>query len=140
MSLIFVGNVLAQENSTEENKEVFVPVEVPAMFPGGRAAFYQFVTENRNYPEEAFQKGIEGRVLVQFVVNEEGKILHDSIKIVQGVHPLLNEEVVRIMKLSPDWEPGQITQGGKKVMQRIILPITFQIDNEKKKSKKGKRN
>jgi protein TonB len=74
-----------------------------------------------NYPEEAAQNGIKGRVYVKFVVNSKGQLV--NAEIFKGVHPDLDNEALRVIKSSPLWEPG--IQSGVKVSVTYIFPINF---------------
>lgn len=90
-------------------------------FPGGETKLLRFVNKTREYPKEAYEKGIEGRVICSFVVAADGSIC--LIQIMRGVEKTLNEEAIRIIKSMPKWEPGKID--GKPVPVRVIYPIPF---------------
>jgi TonB family protein len=75
------------------------------------------------YPESAAEKGLQGRVIVKFVVNQEGYV--ESANIMRGINPDLDEEVVRIIKSSPIWKPAE--QGGQHVSQQFVIPVNFKI-------------
>jgi len=127
-------NIQAQENKLQG--DIYMIVEVPAEFPGGMDSFYQFVMDSLIYPEEARKQSYEGIVFVQFIINEFGSVVHDSIKVVRGVHPLLDKEVIRVIKLSPDWSPAQLVKGGKEVSQLFVFPVRFSLKENRKKGKK----
>ena len=97
-------------------------------FPGGDAALMSFLKENIRYPEEAREKGIQGRVRVSFLVCRDGSIA--DVKIVQQLHPLLDAEAVRVVKLMPKWE----NQG--KTRERFDLPISFSLEKDSVSSEK----
>ena len=80
-----------------------MPDQMPE-FPGGMQAMMKFLTTNIKYPVEAQKKGVSGRVIVQFVIMEDGTL--DQAKVVRGVDPLLDEEALRVVKLMPKWKPG----------------------------------
>ena len=103
--------------------EIWHIVEEPATPPGGYQKFYQLVGENLRYPAEAREARIQGKVYVQFIVDKDGSL--KDIKVVKGIGGGCDEEVVRVLKLSPKWSPPK--QRGKPVRQRIILPITFNL-------------
>ena len=87
----------------------------------------QFIQDNMIYPPEAVKDKIEGRVITQFVINEDGSI--GQAKVVRGVHPLLDEEVLRIVSLLPKFMPAK--QNGKCIKVVYTLPITFILrDND----------
>ena len=90
-------------------------------FPGGETKFVRYINKTREYPKEAYEKGIEGRVICSFVVNSDGSI--SNIQILRGVEKSLNNEAVRIISKMPDWVPGKID--GQNVPVRVIHPIGF---------------
>ena len=119
------GQYVKPDERTSESKIYSIVAEQPQP-EGGMGKFYRFINNEMNYPEEAIKAGIEGRVFVQFVVDEEGNIPQESIKVVQGVHPLLDEETVRLISISDPWEPGK-KENGDPAAVRMILPITFKL-------------
>ena len=92
-------------------------------FPGGQQALLDFLRQNVNYPEQAKKDSIEGRVVVGFVIDTDGSITDP--KIVKSVHPLLDAEALRVVKLMPKWEPG--SENGTPVKVKYNLPISFKI-------------
>lgn len=106
---------------------VFTVVEHQPEPPNGIREFYQFIGDNIKYPTEARKAGIEGKVFVQFVVNEYGELT--DIKTLKGIGRGCDEEAMRVIEESPAWNPG-ITNG-KAVNVRMVLPITFKLDNDK---------
>lgn len=88
-------------------KEVFEYdfVEVKPSFPGGNEALLDYINKNRQYPSEAYEQGIEGRVTCSFVVNSNGNISH--IKVIRGCHKSLNMEAMRLLSEMPSWHPGR---------------------------------
>lgn len=116
----------AYTKSNEELKktnEIFAVVEKQPEFPGGNNALMRFLSDNINYPTEAQEKGIQGRVVCNFVVERDGSI--SDVKIVRGVDPLLDKESVRILQSMPKWNPG--TQKGEKVRVKYTLPVVFRL-------------
>ena len=107
-----------------EQGEVFLAVEEQPMFPGGMEAMMKFLQANVKYPEQAQSNGMQGRVIVQFVVNKDGSISNDTI--VRSVDPLLDAEALRVVRSMPNWTPGK--QRGKEVRVRFTLPVTFRLD------------
>lgn len=99
-----------------------IPEEMPK-FPGGDKALIEFLQKNVKYPVEAQKKGVEGRVVVNFVVEKDGSLT--EIKTVRSVDPLLDEEAVRVVSAMPKWEPGK--QKGKPVRVRFNVPISFKL-------------
>ena len=107
----------------------FTVVDVKPKFQGGdEATFTNWMATQLKYPEEAKKDGIQGRVIVQFIVSEKGKV--ENVKIVRGVHDLLDKEAYRVISQSPDWEPGK--HEGKPVIVRYTFPVIFQLAGKKK--------
>jgi len=106
-----------------EESRIHVVVERMPEFPGGEAAMNQFINRTIRYPVIAQENGIQGRVVVQFVVNTDGKIV--DVEVVRGVEESLDQEAVRVVKAMPPWNPGR--QGGKNVRVKYTLPIRFRI-------------
>ncbi|MDE6218191.1 MAG: energy transducer TonB [Muribaculaceae bacterium] len=96
-------------------------VQEKPSFPGGDGKFMEFINANRNYPQEAYKKGIQGRVTCSFVVNTDGSVSH--IQVLRSVAPSLNEEAVRILRMMPTWHPGRIN--GQTVPVRVIRSVPF---------------
>ena len=116
----------AQNTDTPCGK-VFQVVEQMPQFPGGQAAMMKFIADSLRYPSVACENRIEGRVVVQFVVDCEGNILNPLV--VWSVDPLLDREAIRLVKLMPKWTPG--TQNGKPVNVIGLVPVIFKLHEEK---------
>ena len=97
----------------------------PAQFPGGMAKFYEYVSRKIRYPKDAKKLGIEGKVYVSFIVEKDGSIPSDSVKVVKGLFESCDMEAVRVIRASPDWIPGRSPDNQEAAPQRMILPITF---------------
>lgn len=110
-----------QEESDEG--EIFEVVEQNPAFPGGDQALMAWLTKNLKYPASAQENNIQGRVLVQFVVNKDGSIVDP--KILRGADPALDKEAMRVVSAMPKWTPGK--QRGKTVRVRYTLPVTFRL-------------
>jgi protein TonB len=93
------------------------------MFPGGDKALMQYLQKNLKYPAQAQENNIQGRVMVQFVVNKDGSIVEP--KIIRPVDPSLDKEAIRVVSSMPKWTPGK--QRGKNVRVRFTLPVTFRL-------------
>lgn len=104
----------------------FVSMETPPSYPGGIAKFYQFLGENIKYPEEAEKEKIQGNVFVSFTVEKDGSL--NDIKVDRKLGYGTDEEAVRVLKLSPKWNPGQ--QAGKPVRVKYNIPIKFSLGNK----------
>jgi len=105
-------------------EKVFDVVEQMPEFPGGAEALMQFLAANVCYPEAAFKTGAQGRVLVQFIVDTEGRV--NNAKVVKKVNDDLDAEAIRVIGSMPRWKPGM--QNGKAVRVKYTLPITFRLE------------
>jgi TonB family protein len=105
--------------------EVFVVVEKMPAYPGGDAALFKYIYENVKYPPEAKEQGIQGKVILRFMVTSDGAV--EDITVIRGVHPLLDAEAIRVMSIMPLWIPG--TQGGKPVNVWYSVPISFTLSS-----------
>lgn len=117
-----VVTVFEQEEEVVE-EEVFTIVENMPEFPGGQAKLFEYLGKSIKYPPAAKANGISGKVYVNFEVGKDGKIT--NVKILRGVHDLLDEEAKRVVKAMPAWKPGK--QRGKAVKVSYNLPINFQL-------------
>ncbi len=106
---------------TVVEESVYTVVERMPQFPGGEAALQKFLSTEMRYPELCKIEGIEGKVYVQFVVRENGKL--SDFNVLRSPNPELSKEALRILKKSPDWIPG--SQNGINVPVRFNLPIRF---------------
>ena len=127
----------AQETNTEIKKDPFVFVENPPEYPGGDKARLSFLSENIHYPKDAIDAGIQGNIYVQFIIEKDGSV--SNVKILRGITPSMDKEVIRVIKLMPKWKPG--TQKGRAVRAQFNMPVRFILedDNPKKMTKKEKR-
>ena len=92
-------------------------------FPSGEEAFYKYLSENITYPQQAKDAGIQGRVVVGFVVMDDGSIV--NVEVVRGIGGGCDEEAVRVVKAMPKWKPA--IYNGKPVNVHYSLPITFKL-------------
>ena len=111
----------------EQNPEYFDVVEQMPEFPGGAQALFGFVAKNIRYPKAAEDAGIQGRVIVTFVVMKDGSI--GEVKVAKGVSPELDGEAVRCVKSMPKWKPGM--QKGQAVNVKFTMPISFALPDSK---------
>lgn len=112
------------QDSTKENSEIFFDlVDTPPSPVGGLEAWQRHLSDNLTYPTSARMKGIQGTVLVSFIVNTDGTI--EAIELVQGIGGGCDEEAIRTIKISPNWTPGMIK--GKAVRTRMKIPISFKL-------------
>ncbi|MCA1750463.1 MAG: TonB family protein [Cryomorphaceae bacterium] len=103
--------------------EVFDFVEVMPEFVGGQQAFQDYLARNLRYPGIAREAGIQGTVFVAFVVEADGRIT--EVQVVRSVHPILDEEAVRVISQMPPWQPGLQHQSPVRV--RFTLPVGFRL-------------
>lgn len=107
-----------------DNEQAFEMVDEQASFQGGGpAGFMQWIQANLVYPADAKEKGITGRVVLQFTVNSSGEV--GDAKVIVSASPSLDSETIRVLQLSPKWEPAKIS--GKPVKQLLVLPVTFAL-------------
>ena len=113
-----------QTLSTSSNEEcVFVVVESAPEFPGGMSELMKFLQKNIKYPTVAQQAGVQGKVIVEFVVKKDGSV--SDIKVVRSVNPELDAEAMRVISIMPKWKPGE--QRGKAVDAKYEMPIVFRL-------------
>lgn len=115
--------IAAPEEEPEDQKKIHVIVEKMPEFKGGAEAMNNFLVRNIKYPLIAQENNIQGRVICQFVVNSDGRIV--DVEVVRGVEASLDAEAVRVIKSMPPWTPGK--QGGKNVRVKYTLPIRFKL-------------
>ena len=116
-------NLYAITEITKQEGDVFMIVEETARPVGGMAAFYEFLTKEIKYPAEARRMGIEGKVFIEFIINTDGSI--SDVKPVRGIGGGCDEEAVRVISLSQNWEPGK--QRGEVIRQRMLMPVVFNL-------------
>jgi TonB family protein len=118
----------------DPQKEVFMVVEVMPQHPGGTKGLQKYLSENIKYPPEAQKKGIQGKVFVGFVIDENGNVT--DAKVVRSVDPLIDAEALRVVNGMQKWTPGK--QRGKAVKVAFTLPINFAL-NDKAEASDGAR-
>ena len=109
----------------EKEPEVYMNVEQMPQFPGGDRELLNFLHSNIRYPQIALENGIQGRVVLKFVINADGSV--GDISILQGIDRTLNEEAIRVVKTMPKWSPGR--QNGRAVRVFYTVPIDCRISN-----------
>ena len=121
------ASVVANESPTQDNK-VYETVDQLPEFPGGMEAMVDFLSKNVNYPEHAAKNNIEGRVVLQFVVEKTGEI--GEIKVARSVDEELDAEAIRVVRSMPNFIPGR--KDGKDVAVWYALPIVFKLSGDGK--------
>ena len=126
MAICCLTTVLAQKtvvSQKDQKEEPFNVVEDMPAFPGGMDAMIQFLSSNIQYPADAQKQKVDGRVLVNFVVEKDGSIT--EVKVIKPTFPSLDAEAVRVVKAMPKWKPGY--QRGKAVRVQFTMPINFSL-------------
>ncbi len=120
-----VKEVAIKEVVIEEEKadQIFDVVETQPNPPGGMSGWNKYLADNLKYPTQARRMGVEGTVIVVFVINTDGSI--QDVEVLRGIGGGCDEEAVKIVKAAPKWEPGK--QRGKPVRTRMRLPIRFKL-------------
>ena len=104
-------------------EEVFMVAEQMPEYPGGMKEMLKFLQENVKYPENAMKNNVQGRVIVQFVVEKDGT--PTEFKVVRAVDPDLDAEALRVLKTMPKWKPGM--QKGQVVRVKFTVPVSFKL-------------
>ena len=104
-------------------EEVFMVAEQMPEYPGGMKEMLKFLQENVKYPENAMKNNVQGRVIVQFVVEKDGT--PTEFKVLRSVDPDLDAEALRVMKAMPKWKPGM--QKGQVVRVKFTVPVSFKL-------------
>jgi len=107
----------------KDNPLNFRVVERLPEFPGGSVEFMKWLTRNLKYPESARQQKVQGKVVVSFVINADGKT--SDVKVLTKVHPLLDREALRVIRMMPEWKPGE--DKGKPCSTMIAIPVVFAL-------------
>lgn len=110
-------------HSDAQTDKVYDKVEVMPVYPGGVEALLGYMQNNMKYPEDAKKQKIEGRVVVGFIVEKDGSIT--EVHSLRAVHPLLEQEAIRVVSNMPKWKPGKVK--GKAVRVSYALPVNFKM-------------
>lgn len=105
--------------------------EMPS-FPGGLEELYKWIDNNVQYPAVARENGIEGRVILKFIVEKDGSLSDSTV--IHSVHPMVDREALRLVGQMPKWNPGK--RAGIPVRVRYCLPIKFKLGESKPNQKK----
>ena len=122
LTLTGMSNAMAQQEVALEEKVYEVVEEMPS-FPGGQGAMFEFIANNIQYPIVAEENGVQGRVLVSFVIKKDGSL--SNVRVVKSVDPALDKEAVRLIKSMPKWSPGK--EKGQFVNVKFTVPVTFRL-------------
>ncbi|MBR5532426.1 MAG: TonB family protein [Bacteroidales bacterium] len=113
----------AEAEEEMEDDELYDVAEQMPCFPGGQRALLQYISDNIKYPEVAQEKGIQGRVVLRFIVEKDGSI--GEVQILRGVDTVLDQEAIRVVKSLPRFVPGK--QNDKAVRAWFTLPVAFKL-------------
>lgn len=122
-------DAIETQSNNDDPQEIFYTAEKMPQFPGGEMEMYKWLSMYIKYSEEAAKKDIQGRVMVQFVVEKDGSI--GPVKVIRGVDPLLDAEAVRVVKTLPKFTPG--TMNGEPVRVWYAMPLMFKLQGDDKK-------
>ena len=111
------------EGTPDPNKAYDMVDEMP-QFPGGPSALFEFLSKNIQYPKEAEDANLQGRVIVSFVVEKDGSV--SNAKVVRPIDPLLDAEALRVVNSMPKWIPGK--QNGEAFRVKYTIPVTFRVE------------
>ena len=122
---------LHKENQNSDNKEEtqiynIALVDEQPQFPGGAQAMYDWIADNIQYPADALAEGIQGKVIVELVIDQDGKIVNP--RVLRCRHPDLDKEALRVVKSMPAWTPARVK--GKPVSVANTLPVSFKLPQQ----------
>ncbi|MDE6369463.1 MAG: energy transducer TonB [Muribaculaceae bacterium] len=119
-----IDQVIVEEKPVVEDEVYNIAmVEQQPEFPGGAQAMYKWLGDHINYPPVAAEEGVQGKVIVEFVVSKTGSI--ENVRVLRGRHPALDKEAIRVVKAMPKWNPGR--NNGNAVKVTYTLPVTFKL-------------
>ena len=116
----------------QKDTDVFQIVEDMPEFPGGPKALMEFLGNNTIYPESEVKAGNQGRVIVEYVIEADGRV--SNVKVARGVSTALDAEAVRVVSAMPNWKPGK--QKGEAVRVKYTLPVMFRLNDHKPEAAK----
>ena len=123
-------NIESEETELEEevrpdfsSQKVYDIVDVMPVYPDGEHELMEYIADNVEYPKEAIERGIEGRVFVKFIVEPDGSI--SNVKIIRGIGYGCDEEAIRVIESMPAWKPGR--KNGKVVRVSMAAPVSFKL-------------
>ena len=122
------GNIYSQDTQLPVSIPLALVEEKPEFCGGDVLKFRQWAHGQVVYPEYAIKNGVQGRVMLRFVIDKDGKV--KNVQVLKGVHELLDAEAVRVVLSSPDWKPGR--QKGEAVDVQLTLPIDFKLRIEQR--------
>jgi protein TonB len=115
-----INNEVVDSSKTYRSDEI---QELPE-YPGGMPAFKKYIKDNLKYPSIAIEESIQGKVYIQFNIELDGKVT--KVKVLRSLHPLLDEEAVRLITNCQNWKPGKLD--GQTVRSKMTVPIVFKLN------------
>ena len=133
-STIKTGKITAERSAPKKvfKGKVYDLVDEMPSFPGGLEELYKWIDNNVQYPAVAWENGIEGRVILKFIVEKDGSLSDSTV--IHSVHPMVDREALRLVGQMPKWNPGK--RAGIPVRVRYCLPIKFKLGESKPNQKK----
>ena len=128
------GKITAERSAPKKvfKRKVYDLVDEMPSFPGGLEELYKWIDNNVQYPAVARENGIEGRVILKFIVEKDGSLSDSTV--IHSVHPMVDREALRLVGQMPKWNPGK--RAGIPVRVRYCLPIKFKLGETKPSEKK----
>ena len=128
------GEITAERSAPKKvfTGKVYDLVDEMPSFPGGLEELYKWIDNNVQYPAVAWENGIEGRVILKFIVEKDGSLSDSTV--IHSVHPMVDREALRLVGQMPKWNPGK--RAGIPVRVRYCLPIKFKLGESKPNQKK----
>ena len=112
-----------KEEIKEDNNIYTTVEEAPQFLNGGIENLYNFLSKNLRYPSISKKKGIQGKVMVSFIINKDGST--SDFQVIKSVDPYLDKEALRVMSMMPKWKPGK--QNGVPVRVKMTVPVNFKL-------------
>lgn len=119
--LLYAGISFSKQESKKDTAEIYTTAEQMPSFPGGKDALSKYIRKQLHYPKTAMKNGVQGKVVVRFVVEKDGSITNANI--ISSLGPDCDKEALRVINAMPKWDPGM--QNGVFVAVYYNLPITF---------------
>jgi len=124
---IFEG--IESEVSSDSTEHIYTFVDQDAEFPGGFEAMMQYMVQNFTYPKDASEKGVQGTVYVQFVIEKDGRV--SNVKISKGLSQSVDEEAIRLIRSMPHWKPALLNE--KPIASYYQIPLKLELQGRRKR-------